>query len=98
TAATRVTYFNPLTGSILQSTQVQRTQSADKDRQSRQQSQQPPKNAASREDEFAPTVESVDALAQIGDDQPRQQQQRKSLRPQGEIDDENLPPHLDLMA
>ena len=96
-----MTQINPFIGSIIQSTQVQRTQSAEKDRHV-QRVQTRAKDSAAAGDQFEHQVESADALSEIHDEDPRQPQQRKPRPPRkptappsadGEGDDK---PHIDV--
>ena len=96
-----MTQINPFIGSIIQSTQVQRTQSAEKDRHV-QRVQTRAKDSAAAGDQFEHQVESADALSEIHDEDPRQPQQgkprprRKPTAPpsaDGEGDDK---PHIDV--
>jgi hypothetical protein len=95
--------LNPLTGSILQTPQVQRQQSTDRDRQARRTAEQT-KNAALADDKLDHQVESSEELTPI---QKEQKHERRFKRPKhlpgegddadgkGDGDDE---PHLDLTA
>src|SRR4051794_27809499 len=95
--------INPFTGSILQAPQVQRQQSAEKDRQVRR-SQDLAKNSALPGDQFEHQVESSEELTPIQGDQ---KQQREFKRQQSKKDDEQRAaddkadgeePHIDLTA
>jgi hypothetical protein len=92
--------LNPLTGSILQSTQVQRQQSADKDQQMRR-LQQKGRNIAARGDQFEHTVESAEELTPMQDqDKPTDQKRRKppKPRPVAPTIDEDPENRIDLTA
>jgi hypothetical protein len=69
--------INPFTGSILQSTQVQRQQATDKDRQVRR-AHDKVRNSALTEDQIDHQVESTDELHPI---QPEQRHERRFKRP-----------------
>jgi hypothetical protein len=85
-----MTQFNPLTGSILQSTQVARQQAASKAAHVRR-AQQLSKNVAARDDEMEHQVESSDQVSPAKDEGGRQGGKRKQKRG----DDK---PHIDLTA
>ena len=94
--------LNPLAGSILQSTQVQQQQSADKTRQVRRQ-QTLGKNIAAPSDEYEHSVESSEQLAAIHEDDSKDQpQKRRSKAKHSNADDETVEPdgnaHIDLTA
>jgi len=98
-----MTLFNPLTGSLLPATPVQRA--AEKDRQIAR-SQALRKNTAAEGDtvEIEHQVESADELPPVGDDSgggssrnPRQQQSPRHEPPKPNQGDE-LPPRLDVTA
>src|SRR5947208_8285927 len=94
--------INPFAGSILQSTQVQHQQSADKSRQIRRH-QTLGKNVAAPTDEFEHTVESIEALAPIHEEGSQDHPQRKRPKqtpqaPQEENATDDQDPHLDLTA
>jgi hypothetical protein len=93
-----MTQINPFTGSVLQSTTVQRTQSAERDRQI-QRAQSLAKNAAVASDRLEHQVESAEELRPIRDEpqnQPRQRRRSGKRRPDEQTPDE--PGHLDLTA
>jgi hypothetical protein len=95
-----MTFLNPLTGSIAQSTQVQRQQSVDKDQQLRRVQEQS-RNSAARNDQFEHSVESPEELTPLNDKQPQSdQRRRKQTKHHPDIrDDENDEnPRLDLTA
>jgi hypothetical protein len=97
-----MTLFNPLTGSLLPATPVQRA--AEKDRQIAR-SQALRKNTAAEGDtvEIEHQVESADELPQVGDEtgggsqNPRQQQPPSHKPPESDNGDES-PPRLDVTA
>jgi hypothetical protein len=92
-----MTQINPLTGSILQSTQVQRQQSTEKSAQVRRQ-QNDQKATGLRGDEFDHQVESADAVAPIHEEQKQSSQKKRQgphQKPQQPGED---PDHLDLTA
>ena len=72
--------INPFIGSILQSTTVQRTQSAEKNAHV-QRAQNRAKDSAASGDQFEHQVESSDALVSIHDEDPQHPQQRKPKYP-----------------
>ncbi|HZZ41971.1 MAG TPA: hypothetical protein VFE58_03475 [Tepidisphaeraceae bacterium] len=89
-----MTQFNPLAGSILQSSQVARQQAATKSAQIRR-AQLLERNVAQRDDEMEHQVESSEELTpthdrQDDEGQPGKQKQRK--------DGEDDKPHVDLTA
>jgi predicted helicase len=72
-----MTQFNPIAGSILQSTPLQRQQASEKARQLRH-VQQLEKNIAAEDDRLEHQVESSEELKNIHEDQSQgQSQQRK---------------------
>jgi hypothetical protein len=89
--------INPFTGSILQSTQVQRQQATDKDRQVRR-AQDQTRDSSLAQDTVEHQVESSEELGPI---QKEQRHERRFKRPthkgQPEPED-NQDPHLDLTA
>ncbi len=92
-----MTYFNPITGSIMQTGQVQRQQATDKDREARRQAQL--KKGLSEVDEaMEEQVESMQTVIDTDDDHknPQQEQPSKKKKHVGDEDDEN--PHVDLRA
>jgi len=95
-----VSQINPFAGSILQATNVQRAQAAEKDR-ALQKARERQKSSAHGLDQFEHQVESVEAVAPLHDDEaspePRSRRRKKKAglaKPQG--DPEN--PRLDLRA
>ena len=88
-----MTAFNPLTGSILQTPQVQRQQAAEKSHQLRRQ-QATRKNAAGHDDVFEHPVESSDAVKPVNDEQKQDQPRRQS--PKQPSDDSR--DHVDVKA
>jgi hypothetical protein len=95
-----MTQINPLTGSVIQSTQVQPRQSADKDRQIRR-LQNLGKNAALQGDRLEHQVESTDAQQVIQDSQDSSRQQRRpprKPRPTEGADEQDGQTHMDLKA
>jgi hypothetical protein len=88
--------INPLANTLLQSTQVQRQQSAEKQRQVRR-TQALSKDVATRDDEMEHQVESSEELPPVQDEEPEhdQQKQRKQNSKKNEEEDR---PHLDLTA
>jgi hypothetical protein len=97
-----MTQINPFIGSILQSTTVQRAQSAEKDSHV-QRVQNRAKDSASNSDTFEHQVESSDALSAIHDEDPQHPGQRKqkhppqkpATSPSGESDEDG-PSHIDV--
>ena len=90
--------INPLVGSIVQATGVQRSQAADKDRQL-QRSADLKKNAGLSEDRFEHAVESAEALDPVHDEQKKDQKQKR--RPNQQQTEEQSPDDesgLDLTA
>lgn len=89
-----MTQFNPLAGSILQSTQVARQQAVSKAAQVRRK-QQLQRNVAQRDDEMEHQVESSEELTPTHDrdaqGQGKQGQHKKR-------DDDQDRPHIDLRA
>ena len=75
-----MTQINPFIGSILQSTTVQRAQSAEKNAHV-QRAQNRSKDSAATGDKFEHQVESSDALSSIHDEDPQHPQQRKPKQP-----------------
>ena len=72
--------INPFIGSIIQSTTVQRTQSAERSSHV-QRAQNRTKDSAATGDTFEHQVESSDALTSIHDEDQQHPQQRKSKHP-----------------
>ena len=72
--------INPFIGSIIQSTTVQRTQSAERSTHV-QRAQNRTKDSAATGDTFEHQVESSDALTSIHDEDPQHPQQRKPKHP-----------------
>jgi hypothetical protein len=93
--------INPLANTLLQSTHVQRQQSADKSRQVRR-SQALQKNVATRDDELEHQVESSEELAPVNDEHPEHEQSKRSKRdprkPADQDEPSDTPPRLDLTA
>jgi hypothetical protein len=92
-----MTQINPLTGAVIQSTQVQPRQSAEKDRQIRRM-QNLGKNTSLQGDRLEHEVESADALHRPDDGQGSHQEQRQQQHPQGKPSRDEGPPHIDLTA
>ena len=93
-----MTQINPFTGSVLQSTQVQRQQSTEKSAQTRRQ-QNEQKATGAHGDEFDHQVESSDAVTPIHEEH-KQQSQKKRQGPHQDpkASDDETDPHLDLTA
>jgi hypothetical protein len=93
--------INPLANTLLQSTHVQRQQSADKQRQVRR-TQALQKNVATRDDELEHQVESSEELPPVNDEQREHEQSKRSKRdPRNaseQDESQDQPPHLDLTA
>jgi hypothetical protein len=93
--------INPLTGSILQTGQVQRQQSADKDRQVRRAVEQT-KNAELADDQLEHQVESSEELQPIQKEPKQDRQFKRSKHPHAQPapdeSDEDEKPRLDLTA
>ena len=96
--------INPFIGSILQSTTVQRTQSAEKNAHV-QRAQNRAKDSAASGDQFEHQVESSDALVSIHDEDPQHPQQRKPKYPpkkpsstssSNDDDDDEREAHIDV--
>jgi hypothetical protein len=92
--------INPFTGSILQTPQVQRQQSVDKDRQVRR-VQDLAKNTALADDRLEHQVESSEELKPIHEDQRHERRFKRPLHRQHKSKDDssdNEEPHVDLTA
>lgn len=91
-----MTQFNPLAGSILQSSHVARQQAANKAAQVRR-TQQLQRNVAQRDDEMEHQVESSEELAPVHD---REGDGRQPYRPPAKKRDDGGEenPHIDLRA
>lgn len=101
-AGRAMTQINPLTGSVIQSAQVQARQSAEKDRQIRR-VQNLGKNTALQGDRLEHQVESTDPHLTIQDNNDSARQQRQPPRKrEGQGGDDQKPdeepPHIDLKA
>jgi hypothetical protein len=92
-----MTQINPFTGSVLQSTQVQRQEATQKDRQIRQR-QNEAKVAGAHSDEFEHQVESSDAITPVHEEQKQQSQKKRQGPHQNPKRDDDADPHLDLTA
>jgi hypothetical protein len=92
-----MTQINPLTGAIIQSTQVQPRQNADKDRQIRR-TQNLGKNTALQGDRLEHEVESSDALHKPDDGHDSGRQRQKQQHQRSESSEDDGPPHIDLTA
>jgi|SRR5215210_3823355 len=97
-----MTQINPFIGSILQSTTVQRTQSAEKNAHV-QRAQTRAKDSAASGDQFEHQVESSDALVSIHDEDPQHPQHRKPKQPRkkpttpsSSEDDDQREAHIDV--
>lgn len=75
-----VSQINPFTGAIIQSTQVQRTQAAEKDRQLRH-AADIRKNSATGNNRFEHAVESSEQLSEVQDQSQRDRRGGKQRRP-----------------
>ncbi|HSZ55739.1 MAG TPA: hypothetical protein VK797_08770 [Tepidisphaeraceae bacterium] len=92
-----MTDFNPLSGAILGSAEIQHQIGAQKQRQLRR-AQAIQKNVAARDDEHEHQVESAEELHAINDgeqDPPQQQKKNPRHSRPGKDDDR---PHIDLKA
>jgi hypothetical protein len=90
-----MSYINPITGSILQTGQVQRQQATDKDREARRQAQLK-KGLSELDEAMEEQVESAETIIDTDDDHKNpQQQQASSKRKKLDEDEES---HLDLRA
>jgi hypothetical protein len=92
--------INPLANTLLESTQVQRQQSAEKQRQLRR-NQSVQKNVAPQDDQLEHQVESSEELPPAHDEQPEHEQQKQRKRRGNATDadsDEDDRPRLDLTA
>jgi hypothetical protein len=91
--------INPFTGSILQTTQAQRLQATDKDRQVRR-AREIVKNSALTEDQLEHQVESSEELTPTDKEQKHERRFKRPKHhapdPKSKPDDEE--PHLDLTA
>ncbi len=92
--------MNPVTGSILQTSVVQKQQSGDKARQLHH-AQQLRKNVAAREDGSEDQVENTEEPAAMDDDHsnpknPKKENRKSKGKAEDSQDEEN--PHLDLTA
>ncbi len=95
-----MTQINPFTGAIIQSTQVQQRQGADKERHIRR-LQNVAKNSALQGDRLEHQVESSDALHGISDQGNSLNKQRKSPqhhRQQSKPEEGEEQDHIDLTA
>jgi hypothetical protein len=98
-----MTQFSPVTGSIIQSQQVQRQQPADKAKQI-ERAQKLVKNSAVHQDHFEHQVESAEELDPAHDDdqsnggQQRHKQQRKKPATTEQAENGEQPPRLDIVA
>jgi hypothetical protein len=89
--------INPFTGSILQSTQVQRQQAAEKDRQVRR-AQEQARNSALSEDTVEHQVESAEELHPVNEEQRHERRFKRSKHRSEGKPDADEPPGLDLTA
>ena len=93
-----MTQINPFTGSVLQSTQVQREQSTEKSAQVRRQ-QNDEKATGASGDKFDHQVESSDAVTPVHEEHKQQsQKKRQGPHQNAKPSDEEPDPHLDLTA
>lgn len=94
-----MTYFNPISGSLIPGATAQRVAGDDKERQIAR-SQALSKNSAAEGDRFEHQVESADALSPVGDDAGRgghsQQQQQRRPRQQAAESQNDDAPRLDV--
>jgi hypothetical protein len=91
-------FINPLAGSLLQSTAVQRQQSADKQRQVRR-AQAIERDVAAQDDQLEHQVESSEELPPVNDEHPEHEQQKNKKRGMhNKPDEDDNQPHLDLTA
>lgn len=90
--------INPFTASVLQTPQVQRQQSVDKDRQVRRAAELA-KNTALADDQMEHQVESAEELTPLTEEQRRERRFKKPThhkpKPDTTEDDES---HLDIQA
>lgn len=89
--------INPLAGSFLQGTQVQRQQLIEKQRQARR-SQALEKDVAARDDQLEHQVESAEELAPLHDEPTEDQRQHNEKRKPHAAVEEQPSSHLDLTA
>jgi len=93
-----MTDFNPLSGAILGSAEIQHQIGTEKQRQLRR-AQAVQKNVAARSDEYEHEVESTEELHPIDDggeqDHPQRQKKQPRHSPPGKDGDR---PHIDLKA
>jgi hypothetical protein len=89
--------INPFTGSILQSTQAQRQQAAERDRQVRRANEQA-RNSALTQDTTEHQVESSEELHSVQDEQRHERRFKRSKhKPKAKAADDEKP-RLDLTA
>ncbi len=90
--------INPFTGSILQTPQVQRQQSADKDRQARR-AQDLAKDTALADDRLEHQVESSEELKPVREDQRHERRFKRTHQHKPKLDsNEDEKSHIDLTA
>ena len=89
--------INPFTGSILQSTQVQRQQATEKDRQVRRAAEKV-RNAALTDDAAEHQVESSEELRPIHEDQRHERRFKRPTHKGQAKPEDDQDPHLDLTA
>ena len=95
-----MTQMNPVTGSILQTSMVQKQQTGDKARQLHH-AHELRKNVAAREDESEPQVENPEELSAIDADHsnprnPKKEGRKSKSKPEKSEDEEK--PHIDMTA
>ena len=93
-----MTQVNPFVGAILQSTQLQRSQAAEKDRQVRR-AQTLAKNVAAEDDKLEHQVESADDLKRVREEQKQDHDRRRNQPPTAFVyRDDDDEPHVDITA
>jgi hypothetical protein len=89
-----MSYVNPITGSILQTDQVQRQEATNKDREARRQAQLK-KGLSELDEAMEEQVESTETVINTDDDHKNPQEERPPSKRKKKDDEE---PHLDLRA
>ena len=92
-----MTQINPFTGSVLQSTVVQRQQSTEITAQVRRQ-QDEQKATGARADGFEHPVESSDAVTPVHEEHKQQSQKKRQGSHENQKQSDDATDHLDLTA
>jgi len=92
-----MTQINPFVGSVVQATGVQRSQSAEKDRQLRRAADLQ-KNAGLTGDRFEHAVESSEALDPVHDEQKKDPKKKRQQKKKVQQQPDEQEPGLDLTA